>query len=119
MAFRKFLDQPFEKRQRRIVLIDAKDQLVLGIILAAKDGLVFVGVEIATLDRSQTTDGRREVKALASLLPRSQEESGGAIESEQVIDKWDCGNTENDIIEERQNLCTSRSPLQLIPPERR
>jgi hypothetical protein len=119
MAFRKFLDQPFEKRQRRIVLIDAKDQLVLGIILAAKAGVVFVGVEIETLDRFQTTDGRREVKALASLLPRSQEESSGAIESEQVIDKWDCGNTENDIIEERQNLCTSRSALQLIPPERR
>ena len=119
MAFRKFLDQPFEKRQGGIVLIDAKDHLVLGIVLAAKAGVVFVRIEIEALDRFQTTDRRRKVKALASLLPRRHEESRGAIESEQVIDTWDCGNTENDIIEERQNLCTSRSALQLVPPERR
>ena len=98
-ALGKILDQFLQNRQRGIIRIDAKKDLVFGIVLTAETGIVLVGIRIQSFDGFQATYRGREVKIRRGLLP-AEKVPRRAVQSQQVIDagnsttsglcRWEC-----------------------------
>jgi hypothetical protein len=65
---------------RGVVAIYAKQDFVVGIILAAEAGVVFIGVDVQTFDWFQAADGRGEIWLLGACEPRAGVEPDGAID---------------------------------------
>ena len=87
LALGKVVDELLDDRQYGIVgIAHAKEDFVVGIILAAEAGEIFVGVGIEAANRLEIADRRREIRvrlagrALAKVIP-------GAVQGKQVIDE--------------------------------
>jgi hypothetical protein len=70
---------------------DAEKDFVLGIILAAEAGEVFIGIGIEPSDWLQIADRRKEA---ARFLPPPAKEPGCTEDGQPVVDKRDRGQAE-------------------------
>ena len=102
IAFGKIAHQFFQHRQSRIVSIHAEKNFVYGIILAAKAGVILVGVLVQTFDRFQATDGRKEVVVVGVLALRHGKIARRAVQRQQVINKRNGGDGKNHDGDNRQ-----------------
>lgn len=108
LAIGEFDGQFFQERERGIIFVDAKQNFVIGIILAAEAGVIFVGVGVEALDGFQATDGRSEIGAFADGLRGLRGKMGGAENREKVIDEGDGGKKQENVFSKLPNLRTSR-----------
>ena len=76
----KISDQFFKDRERGIAGIHAKNQFVIGIILAAEAGVIFVGFCVETFDRFQAADRRSEIRIWSEVVARGAEIADRAVE---------------------------------------
>ena len=66
---------------------DAKDQLVIRVILAAIAGKILVGLRIEAADRLQVAHRRSKVQVSRRSILRTTKEKPRAIQDEQVVDE--------------------------------
>ena len=90
-ALGKIADEFFEHRERGVAWIHAKNYFVIGIILKAEAGVIFVGFRVETFHRLEAADGRSEIGIGNGVGARGAEIADRAVEREEVVDEGDCG----------------------------
>ena len=87
-ALREFPPQPVDQRRRRVLaIVDAKEQLVIRIVLPAEAGEVLIGVRIEAPDWLQDADRGREPGSFLAM--RAPEEPPAAKKDNPVVDEGD------------------------------
>jgi hypothetical protein len=104
LTFRKIAAQAFDDGQRGVVVIDAENDFVVGIILAAEAGVIFVGFGIEAANGLEATDRRGESGILLAFTLRHAKKALRAIENEQIVDGGDGSQSEKEILDDGQAL---------------
>jgi hypothetical protein len=91
--------------------VNAKQELEVRIVLAAKAGEIFVGFRIQPANGFQVADWRDEIRVAGWRRTIQCEKSKGAIYGEQIINERNGGYAEEKIIERRRNYCTPRGSV--------
>src|SRR6202021_3267372 len=91
-----------------VARIHAKNDFVIGIILAAETGVIFVGFGVETFHGAEASDGRCEIRVRCEGATRRVEITDSAVEGEQVVDEGDGGEEQKCVCDKRQNLSTSQ-----------
>ena len=87
-VFGKITLQFFQNRHRRVITVpDAKNQLIVRIILAAETRVVFVCFGVQSPDGLQIADRRQKVGIPRQAGLRAPKKTPRAIQNQQVIDK--------------------------------
>jgi hypothetical protein len=72
-------------------LVHAKKDFIVGIVLAAKTGVVLVCILVEAFDGFQAAYRRRKNDLLAKFAGGGTEIPHGAVEAEQVVNEWYAG----------------------------
>src|SRR5260370_882615 len=109
LALREIAHQLLKNGDRSVVFVaDAKNQFVVGIVLAAVAGEIFVGFGVEAANRLQIADRRSKIKILRWTVTGLAKETPGAIKDEQIVDKRRRSQGKKKRISNFRNNCTSR-----------
>ena len=109
LALREIAHQLLKNGDRSVVFVaDAKNQFVVGIVLAAVAGEIFVGFGVEAANRLQIADRRSKIKILRWTVTGLAKETPGAIKDEQIVDKRRRSQGKKKVIGNFRNNCTSR-----------
>jgi hypothetical protein len=80
----------------------AKNQFVLGIVLEAETGKVFIGSRVEPANWLEVAYRRTEIEIFAGAIAGLPEIAGGAINCQNIIDKGNCGYEKDSVL---QKVC--------------
>src|SRR5260370_26148722 len=108
LALREIAHQLLKNGDRSVVFVaDAKNQFVVGIVLAAVAGEIFVGFGVEAANRLQIADRRSKIKILPWTVTGLAKETPGAIKNEQIVDERRGSQGKKKVIGNFRNNCTS------------